>query len=359
MGGAEPWQGLRVNLARLRGDVETLSKIGRAPDGNLTRHMFSPSFEEARRWLLGRLEAAGIEGRSDEAGNVLGRVGPAGPAVMSGSHIDTVPDGGPLDGAFGVLSALECARVLKESGAALPRAFRFGAWADEEGWYLNFLGAKAFTGQLKPGQAEAAKAPDGEPLAEVMRRAGFDAARAPEAKQRAKDIAAYVELHIEQGPVLEAKGLPIGVVEAIVGVDHTDFYFRGEPDHAGTTPMDLRKDAFTGAAEFAYKARRMVLRRGTERTRLTYGIVNVKGQAANIVPFEARLRQEMRDTDRKLLGRLVRASYRLAERTAAAHKLSCAIEPISRSEPALMSAPACRRAPAMMPRSSRAWHPPA
>ena len=319
---ASSWHNLRIDIDRLRADIETLSKIGRAPDGNLTRHAFAPGYEEARRWLKSRFAASGIAARDDAAGNTLGRVGPeTGPTVMSGSHIDTVPDGGPLDGAFGVLAALEVARVIKEAGLSPPRGFEAVAFIDEEGRYLDCLGSKAVTGALDLARVAKAKAPDDALLVDAMRGAGFDPARLSEAKRKKGEIAAYVELHIEQGPVLEAKGLPIGIVTGIVGVDHSDFTFYGEPDHAGTTPMDLRKDAFTGACEFVSRMRKMILRRGTPYTRLTYGIVKSKSAAANIVPFEIYLKQELRDTDQKLVKRLVKASYKLADKVAAEYRL--------------------------------------
>jgi N-carbamoyl-L-amino-acid hydrolase len=331
------WESLRINLDRLRSDIENLSKIGRAPDGNLTRHAFSPSYEEARRWLKGRMTEAGIEARDDAAGNTIGHVGPASPCVVSGSHIDTVPDGGPLDGAFGVLAALECARVIKASGISPPRGFDAVAFVDEEGHFVNCMGSKAMVGVLDQGDVMAAKSPTGSVLTEFMTKAGFDPARATDAKRRKGEIAAYVELHIEQGPVLESKQLPIGVVEGIVGLIHSDITFYGEPDHAGTTPMDLRKDAFTGACEFVYKARRMALRRGTPRTRITYGIVKSKSQASNIVPREIYLRQEIRDTDQALVNRLVKASYRLAEKVAAEYRLTVKYGQASGIKAALMA----------------------
>lgn len=332
------WESLRIDIARLRNDIETLSKIGRAPDGALTRHAFAPAYEEARRWLKGRMADASIAARDDAAGNTIGHVGaPDGPVVMSGSHIDTVPDGGPLDGAFGVLSALECARVIQAANLNAPRGFEPVAFIDEEGRFLDCMGSKAMAGRLDMAEVAHAKDPNGGSLGDAMRQAGFDLETIGKAKRKKGDIAAYVELHIEQGPVLEAKGMPIGVVEGIVGIDHSDFTFKGEPDHAGTTPMDMRKDAFTGAAEFAYKARRMALKRGTPLTRITYGIVKSKTAAANIVPPEVYMRQELRDIDQKLVKRLVKATYKLADKVAAEHRLTVTHEHISGNTAALMA----------------------
>ncbi len=333
------WRDLRVDPARLRADIVALSRIGRSAEGVLTRHAFSADYEAARDWLKARMEAAGIAARDDTTGNTIGRVGPAsGPCVMAGSHIDTVPDGGPLDGALGVLSALEVARVLSESGSALPRAFECVAFVEEEGRYSDCLGSKAMTGQIEDEEVAAARDPDGNSLADAMGAAGFDPGGIGAARRPGGDVAAYLELHIEQGPVLESMGLPIGVVHAIVGIDHTSVIFRGEPDHAGTTPMDLRKDAFTGAAEYAYRTRQMVLEEGTEgRARITFGVVELQPQATNIVPYRVRLIQEIRDTSDDVIAKLVAGGESIAGEVAAAHRLSVDYEWLSSNKAAHMS----------------------
>lgn len=333
------WHDSRVDLARLKADIEALSRIGRSAEGALTRHAFSPDYEAARAWLKARMEEAGITPRDDAAGNTIGRLGPAsGPCVMAGSHIDTVPDGGPLDGALGVLSALEVARVLAESGLALPRAFECVAFVEEEGRYSDCMGSKAMTGQIEAEEVAAARDPDDNSLADAMRVAGFDPGEIRAARRLDGEVAAYLELHIEQGPVLESTGLPIGVVQAIVGINHTNVTFHGEPDHAGTTPMDLRKDAFTGAAEYAYRARRMVLEEGTKgRARITFGVVDLLPQATNIVPYRVRLTQEIRDVSDVVIGTLVANGEAIAREVAAAHGLIVDYEWLSANKTALMA----------------------
>jgi N-carbamoyl-L-amino-acid hydrolase len=328
---------LRIDLARLRGDIEELARIGRADSGGLMRAAFSPAFEEARAWLTKRMADTGLEVRGDAAGNVIGRLGTGSQSVLSGSHIDAVPDGGPLDGALGVLAALECARAIAEAGLDLPRAFEAIAFADEEGRFIGCLGSRAMTGGLSADDVGAAADFEGNSLADALRSVGLDPERVGEAARPADEIAAYVELHIEQGPVLEHAGIPIGVVEAIVGLVQDDLCFQGEPDHAGTTPMDLRKDAFMGAAIYAGRARELVLAEGSEHARLTFGIVETKPQAANIVPYEARLRQEIRDVSPEVLDRLVNGTRSLAEEVAAEHRLDFSAEGVFRNEPARMA----------------------
>src|SRR5262245_1691241 len=142
---------LAISLPRLRSHVETLSRFGRNPGGRgITRSCWSPVHEEARAWLLGRMKAARLETRVDPAGNTFGRLAGDGPAVMTGSHIDTVPEGGPLDGALGVLAGLECLETIREAGQPTKLPLIVAAWSDEEGRYGSLFGSRAFTGKLDP-----------------------------------------------------------------------------------------------------------------------------------------------------------------------------------------------------------------
>jgi N-carbamoyl-L-amino-acid hydrolase len=330
---------LRINAARLRADIEALANIGRTPEGALARYAFSPAYEEARAWLKARMTNAGIAVRDDAAGNTIGRLGPDGVAcVMAGSHIDTVPDGGPLDGALGVVAALEVARVIREACIELPLAFECVAFIEEEGRFLGRMGSKAMAGVLEPESLRDALDTAGQKLTDAMRLAGFDAGAIGQARRSAGDISAYVELHIEQGPVLEQLGVPIGNVEAIVATNHTRVTFEGEPDHAGTAPMDLRKDAFTGAAEYACLARQLVLEEGTRgQGRLTFGVVDVKPQVANIVPYQVRLLQDIRDVSDATVARMVIRTKDIAEDVATKHRLTVRHEHVSGDTAAIMS----------------------
>ena len=328
---------LRIDLGRLRRDIEALAAIGRDPTGGISRPAWSPAHEEARAWLLGQLRAAGLAARVDPAGNVFGRLGEGTPAVLTGSHIDTVPRGGPLDGALGVLAGLECLRTVAASGVRPARALEVAAFTDEEGRFYGFFGSRALTGSLDRMLAERLTDPTGLALAEAMRRAGFDLARAPEARRDPREIAAYVELHIEQGPWLEAEDVPIGVVEGIVGIRRFRLTFVGQPDHAGTTPMDRRKDAFFTAAEYATKSRELVVRGGEGHAVTTIGVVDVRPGVPNIVPERAVLLQELRDPDPALLERLASRTLQAARRVARQRGLVLEVEHLMRAEPVRMS----------------------
>ncbi|MEK7362758.1 MAG: Zn-dependent hydrolase [candidate division NC10 bacterium] len=328
---------LKISLARLRRDLTALARFGSNPGGGVSRPAWSPAHEEARAWLLAQMKEAGLETSVDPAGNTFGRLGDGAPLVLTGSHIDSVPDGGTLDGALGVLAALECLRTIREAGLPVKRPLAVVAWSDEEGRYGSLFGSRAFTGKLDAAKIPEMRASDGERLVDAMARAGFNAREAPRAPADPGSVAAYVELHIEQGPHLEAKGIPIGVVEGIVGIRRNRIVFQGEPDHAGTTPMARRKDAFLAAAEYALTAREHVVRRGSGSSVTNFGVVEVKPGVTNIVPSRAALLQEMRELDGKILGRLDRECASLAKRIARRRGIRVAIERISRNEPARMA----------------------
>jgi N-carbamoyl-L-amino-acid hydrolase len=326
----------RVDLRRLRADIEALAAIGRDPTGGISRPAWSPSHEAARAWLVERLGAAGLAVRVDLAGNVVGRLGETEPVVMAGSHIDTVPRGGPLDGALGVLAGLECLRTVAATGRRLRRGLEVAAFSDEEGRFYGLFGSRAMAGSLDLALAARLTDPPGVPLAEAMRGAGFDLARAPEARRAPGAIGAYVELHIEQGPWLEADAVPIGIVEGIVGIRRRRLTFVGQPDHAGTTPMDRRRDAFVTAAEYATRSRELVVREAP-RAVTTIGVVEVRPGVPNIVPERTALLQETRDVDPAVLDRLAERTLALAREVAGRWGLEVTVEELMRAEPVHMS----------------------
>lgn len=326
---------IAISLPRLKSHIEALSRFGRNPDGQgITRSCWSPAHEDARRWLLGKMKEAGLETRVDPAGNTFGRLGAGGPTVMTGSHIDTVPQGGPLDGALGVLAGLECLQAVKEAGRATRLPLTVAAWSDEEGRYGSLFGSRAFTGRLDVAAIPKMAAADGERLVDAMARAGYNALDAPKAKCDPGALSAYVELHIEQGPHLDAARIPIGLVEGIVGIRRHRLTWIGEPDHAGTTPMAWRKDAFLGAAEYALKARAHIVKKGSGRSVTNFGRIELQPGVSNIVPARALLLQEMRELDARILARLDRECLALARAIARRRGLKVAVEPLSRTEPA-------------------------
>ncbi len=328
---------VRINFPRLKRDLEELGAIGRTPEGGVSRPSWSDADMEARRWLMARIAAAGMKAHVDAAGNISGRWKSGASVVMVGSHIDSVPNGGMFDGALGVLAGLECLRRIKEEGLKLPRPLELVAFTDEEGAFGGFFGSYAFTGALKPGEIPGIKDSKGLRILDAMARHGMDGMQAPKAYRNPQDIKAYVELHIEQGPVLETRQIPIGLVEAVVGIHRYGITFRGRADHAGTTPMQDRKNALLGAADLILKGHNLILAEGTPASRVTVGVLQLKPAVANIVPAEAYLTYELREQSAETLRILAEKSRGLAVQLASAWGLDVSIEKILEIDPVTMA----------------------
>lgn len=330
-----------MKYQRLYADLEALANIGRAPSGGQTRRAYSTLDLAARRWLGDRMAEGGLTVRLDAAANVIGLLPSVGSndgrAVVIGSHIDTVPNGGRLDGALGVLAGLEVTRRLQESNAIRKRPLEIIAFEDEEGRFGAFTGSRAMMGELDSERLSQMRDSSGISLAAALEEAGLSINEFPKAARSIDEIGAYLELHVEQGPVLERKRLSIGIVEAIAGQVRYSVRFEGRPDHAGSTPMDERKDAFAAAALFAVNLRERVIKEGGGRAVMTIGIVKVEPTAGNIVPALARLGLEMRDTDGGRLERLAALLLSEAEVAAAAHGVGVQARRIFSSEPVPMN----------------------
>ena len=334
---------MRISLPRLRSRIESLARFGALPGGGVTRSAWSPPYEEARAWLLAEMRAAGLTPWVDPAGNIFGGLGTSAftserPVVLTGSHIDTVPEGGILDGALGVLAGLECLHTIKEENGPHARPLAVAAWSDEEGRYGSLFGSRAFCGLLDASRLPEMAAADGDRLVDAMARAGFDALAAPRAQAPPGAVAAYVELHIEQGPRLDEASIPIGVVDSIVGVRRTRFIFNGQADHAGTTPMERRRDAFLAAAEYATKARDLVVKRGGERSVTNVGVVHVHPGVSNVVPARCEIVHEMRSPNADVLEALAKACGALARRVSKRRQVAVDIRPLSVTAPVACAA---------------------
>ena len=303
---------LRIDLPRLQADIEALAEIGRAEDGGLYRMAFSPGDLAGRAWLQQRIQDAGLGFYQDGAANIHARLHWDGvrPSVMSGSHLDTVPGAGHLDGALGVLAALECLRRIQELGLPLRHALEAVAFSDEEGRFGGLFGSQAIAGLLTPERIHQARDLDGISLTEAMAACGYDAMQALHARRSPESLAAFVELHIEQGPVLDRQGCSVGVVSGIAGLFKWEIRLAGVANHAGTTPMDLRSDAFQGAAEFATALERILDEHGSPRSVATIGRLELKPGAANVVPGLAQFSLDVRDTDADILAALGQACRR-------------------------------------------------
>lgn len=316
---------LRIDADRLRRDLDSLNRFGRV-DGlpGINRVSFSDADMAGRRWLMDRIEAAGLAARMDPVGNVFGRwEAGAGPAVMAGSHTDTVPSGGAFDGALGVLAALEAVRAMREAGIEPRHPVEIVSTADEEGRFGGMLGSQAIMGEVDAAWIAGAVDDAGVPLAEAMAAQGLDPG-APEARPP-EEIGVFLELHVEQGPVLEQAGEAIGVATAVSGVFNWTVTFTGSANHSGTTPMALRRDAFRGLAEFASAIPAILGAAGGSEARLTVGKVALKPNFPHSIPGEAVFSVIGRDPDEAAMRALADRCREAIGRAAGAHGLEIAI----------------------------------
>jgi N-carbamoyl-L-amino-acid hydrolase len=304
-----------VNGERLLASLRELAAIGGTDAGGVSRPAYSDADLVARERVRALMRAASLAPSVDEAGNTIaareGRDRAAAPIVI-GSHTDSVPDGGRFDGALGVLAAIEVARTIAERGIALRHPLEVVDFQNEEG---GLVGSKAMAGRLTPAEL-ALVATSGRTIGDGIRLLGGDPDRLRDARREPGSIAAYLELHIEQGRVLERGGAEIGIVEGIVGIRYWEVTFEGVASHAGTTPMADRHDALLAAARFIEAVHAVVT--GTPGRHVgTVGRIAVAPGAPNVIPGRATLTLELRDLDPAvidaLFARLEREAARIAE----------------------------------------------
>jgi N-carbamoyl-L-amino-acid hydrolase len=325
---------LRVNADRLRADFEALAQIGWSPPHGLGRVAFSAAHVEARAWLLARGRAAGLQARVDTAGNhslVLPARDPAARTLLLGSHLDSVPHGGRYDGALGVVCALEVVRAVQDHGVELPVTLEAIDFTDEEGTLLGTLGSRALAGELSTAMLAEPRG-GRELLVRELARMELTTEGLLAARRPPESLACFVELHIEQGPVLEAAGVDIGVVTGIRGNCSYEVVFQGDAAHAGTTPMDVRRDAGLGAAAFVLGVRETVVRDYPSCV-ANVGKIELEPGAFNVVPGRARVAMECRSLDGRQLDALADALLARARAEAAARGLVVEVRRVGRWDP--------------------------
>jgi N-carbamoyl-L-amino-acid hydrolase len=330
---------LPVDADRLWADVMALADIT-DPERPYTRRSFTALFLQGRAWLAQKFTEAGLTTRIDTAGNLIGRLEGSNPSlgvIAIGSHSDTVPSGGRFDGIAGVVTGLEIVRAFRDSGFRPEHTIEvIDFLAEEPSEYgLSCVGSRGMTGLLD-GRMLGLTDPSGETLRQALSRVGGDPDRLDQARR--DDIKAYLELHIEQGIVLESLSLDVGIVTSIVGIRRIEIVFQGEADHAGTTPLDLRHDALVAAAATVSSVRRVaesLAQEGPDYFVATVGILTVEPSASNIVPGRARLIIDARTTNPALTRRFVEAIDRESlEHAAAARVQRASFETLSDGAPA-------------------------
>jgi beta-ureidopropionase / N-carbamoyl-L-amino-acid hydrolase len=300
----------KINGERLLADLRRIADFGRYETGVHRPHL-SPQDVESRHWLAGRMKEAGLEPVIDGVGTVLGKSRKAGPRILVGSHSDTQPRGGWLDGVMGVIYGLEVARALAEDPETAHLAVDVASWADEEGHWGQMVGSRSFVGLFSEEDIDKARHRDeGTKMRDALKAAGFD--KTPRVHLEDGKYRGYLEAHIEQGGVLEATDKRIGIVTAIVGIYVYRLTFSGIQNHAGTTPMPIRKDAGVAMMRLYNEVMETFPKLAGPRSVWTVGRMSVEPGAPAIIPGKAEMILQFRDADVAVLDRFEAALLEIA-----------------------------------------------
>lgn len=279
---------MQSNRNRIKTILEELSKFTATPGVGTTRLSYSPEDQLARTYLKKQMKQVGLKVREDAVGNIYGRLegkDASLPAVMVGSHFDSVPNGGSFDGPAGVVTGLEVAALFQENQLQPVYPLEVIAMVEEEGsrFGSGLLGSRMLAGQVSAENLTSMKDKDGISVNEAMLALGFNGNQLTEARRTAKDVKAFIELHIEQGPVLEEAGEDVGIVETIVGMTEIKVTITGRAGHAGTTPMNARRDALAATVQIVADLPQLAMN-AAEATVLTIGKLTVYPNGANVIP---------------------------------------------------------------------------
>ena len=324
--------GPAIDAGRVVADLRELHALT-GTDAGAQRVCWTETWRHAQALLAERLGELDLEPDRDEAGNVWAYLeGDAEPALAVGSHVDSVPDGGWLDGALGVMAALGVVRAWADSGERPPRTLAFVDWADEEGarFGRSLFGSSAFSGTLVPDEARELRDSEGVSIVDALAENGVELDRVLEAGSRRSRLGAYLELHIEQGPVLEAEGLRSAAVNGCAGIERHRFRFSGQASHAGTTPMDRRRDAGLAAADAALRIERVGRSHGGVATT---GALALRPGIATAVAGEAELLVDLRHPDAGELASMLEDAWGSGEEAAAERRCEFSSEHVWSIEP--------------------------
>ena len=322
----------QIDGPRLLSSLAALGQVGALPGGGVNRLALSDADAQGRDWTVERMRALGLRVEVDAIGNIFGHgVGAENVApVMMGSHIDTVRTGGLYDGNYGVLAALEVVATLRDAGIQTRRPLTVAVFTNEEGarFQPDMMGSLVYVGGMPLAQALAQKDAEGLTVAAELQRIGYLGSAAVGAPA----VDSFVELHIEQGPVLEQSGVQIGVVEGVQGISWTEFTVEGQSNHAGTTPMALRHDAALVAAQVAVHVRELAQSMGS-RQLATVGAVRLSPNLVNVIAQKAVFTVDLRNTDSAALAQAEGHMHAFAARAAQAEGVRLHSRSLARFEP--------------------------
>ncbi|WP_430341134.1 M20 family metallo-hydrolase [Rossellomorea vietnamensis] len=328
---------MTINRKRLSLHLQELAEIGKIGETGVCRLAHSKEDREGVEMVKGWMEEAGLTTRIDGFGNLIGRVEGKDknkPVLILGSHIDSQPYGGRFDGTAGALGAIEVVHTMMDNGIIPERTIEVICFSDEEGSRFNkgIFGVRALAGMLEEGELER-KDKTGVTRREALKEFGVDTDLTQSPVYKRGDIAAFLELHIEQGPVLEGKDKPVGIVSGISGPIWLTVTLEGFAGHAGSVPMKMRQDALVGASEIIRKFDELVKVEGTDTTVGTVGSMQVFPNSRNIIAEKVEFTIDLRDIDLEARTKLERKLYQIIEETASAYHLKYDIKEDTRSEP--------------------------
>ncbi|MCI0411602.1 Zn-dependent hydrolase [bacterium] len=311
---SQDWKSFRANPKRMEERILKLSEFGKNPEGGVSRVAFSEADIQGRKYITALLEAAGLKVRVDTAGNIIGRREGRDaklPVILFGSHIDSVPKGGNYDGDVGVIGSLECIEVLNEQKFTTGHPLEVIIFSDEEG---GLVGSRAIIGDLSENALKVISH-TGKTIREGILAIGGDPDKLKEAQRKPAEILAFLELHIEQGGILDAEEINIGVVEGIVGINWWDVTVIGFANHAGTTPMDQRKDALLTAAKIVDSVNK-IARSIPGRHVATVGRIHAEPGAPNVIPGKVVMSLEIRDLSKEKIDQVFQEILKSAKQIA-------------------------------------------
>ena len=332
---------ISINQRRLLRDLNAVSRIGIGDHGGVTRLVFSIKELRSRQFLIHLMRQAGLQVHIDRIGNIFGRLNganPKGPAVLAGSHLDTVLHGGKFDGTMGVIGALEAVRTLKEQKVTLRSAVEVVCFVGEESSRFGYstLGSSLIAGEVHGADLSNATDAQGTKLEDILASLGIYRSNLRSLRRDPATVKAYLELHIEQGPILEAKKKPIGVVTSIAAPTRFRVVFVGQADHSGTTPMEMRKDALVAGAELIVAVEKICRRYSRmEKGRVvgTVGAMKIEPGVINAIPGKAELSVDIRSITASAKNRVVRLVRAKIREIARRRSLRVEIFPIRQEDP--------------------------
>ncbi len=334
---------MKVRKDRIQKDLDAINAFNATPGKGITRFTFSREYQGALSYVVGELQRVGVKCSFTSGGNLRGRLAgsePSGPAVMMGSHLDSVAQGGCFDGTAGVVAAVEAARAIREGDLPHRLPIDLVVFAEEEGGRFGWglVGSSTWSGRMTTAQLARIEDREGVGYVEAMERAGVNIQDATLLDSRS--LKAMLELHIEQGRILESRNASIGVVEAIVGIKQVMVTLEGSADHAGTTPMSLRRDAVQGAARIIAAVETVAHQEGMDGV-ATVGQVFCEPGQANVIPGLVRFSVDVRHSEESRLEAMVAAIAHVAESLSKARGLRCHIEVKAEAEPVKMTQEIC------------------